>query len=199
MGYRYRIEYTIKRIFFGLMNWCFPLIFSHMLGQEMYFDIDFHFLSYPTNWNPTKIVGLDLFKRVPSEKDTKKDAKTESHSQRRDGIEEAQRRKDFFGFSSRESDHTLYFPPFQNITGEKGRTNLANRYINSGEYQNSSSQQEVQSGAEEIEEIVQNEKENLFSSFMEMTKNLDDMQTVLFETAYGYHAKAELYEGFYFQ
>ena len=25
------------------------------------------------------------------------------------------------------------------------------------------------------------------------------MQTVLFETTYGYHAKADLYEGFYFQ
>ena len=44
-----------------------------------------------------------------------------------------------------------------------------------------------------------NRKEDLFASFMEMTKNLDDVQTVLFETAYGYHAKADLYEGFYFQ
>ena len=46
---------------------------------------------------------------------------------------------------------------------------------------------------------MQTEKEDLFASFMEMTKNLDDVQTVLFETAYGYHAKADLYEGFYFQ
>ena len=68
MGYRYRIEYTIKRVFFGLMNWCFPLIFSHMLGQEMFVDIDFHFLSHPVSWYPITIEKLDFLTEAPSTK-----------------------------------------------------------------------------------------------------------------------------------
>jgi hypothetical protein len=75
--------------------------------------------------------------------------------------------------------------------------------INIGGHQKSSSKKtktgKTRSGAEEIEDIVQAEKDDLFYTFMELTKNLDDMQTVLFETAYGYHAQADLYEGFYFQ
>ena len=39
-----------------------------MLGQEMFVDIDFHFLSYSTNWYPTTIAKLDVFTEAPSKK-----------------------------------------------------------------------------------------------------------------------------------
>ena len=39
-----------------------------MLGQEMFVDIDFHFLSHPVSWYPSTIEKLDFLTEAPSTK-----------------------------------------------------------------------------------------------------------------------------------
>ena len=133
MGYRYRTEYTIKRLVFVFMNWFFPVIFSCFLTKDV-------------------------------------------------------------GVSSLLLGH-LEIPNLRHSLEDLLRINPKKQSIS----EKNPPVQEKQDPSVDMSTKTQDEREILFDSFMNITKSISKTQSVLFETAYGYHATSDFYDGYYFQ